>query len=155
MWLFNSKFISNKYSSPQNNTIDKFWFQILLFQFSRTYQFGTQWLCIHSIIHIILFSHSIFCFSSHNSYVSGTIFTCDCNNLLKTCFCCYRARKLLHVPKLYFCNFYKDFTKSNNYAATMLISVILMPFKLWSCWGIHEQLGAFYWVKALLHSSNW
>ena len=36
--------ISNKYSSPQNNAIDKFWFQILSLRFSCRYQFGTQWL---------------------------------------------------------------------------------------------------------------
>ena len=36
----------------------------------------------------------------------GVIFTCDCNNLLKTCFCCCTTRKLPHVSKLYFGNFF-------------------------------------------------
>ena len=60
----------------------------------------------------------------------GAIFTCDCNNLLKTCFCCCTTRKLPHVPKLYFGNFYKAFKKANNYVTAMLISVISMPFEL-------------------------
>ena len=42
----------------------------------------------------------------------GAIFTCDCKNLLKTYFCCSRARKLPHAPKLYFANFYRAFKKS-------------------------------------------
>ena len=75
------------------------------------------------------------------------IFTFFCNNLLKTCFWCYRTRKLTHILKLYFGNFYRAFTKSNNYVAAMLTSVTLMPFELWSCWGIHEQSEVFYWVK--------
>ena len=158
-WLFSSKFISNKYSSPQSNIIDKFWFRILLFRFSHRYQFGTHWLCNHSIIHIIHIRHSVFHTTIFKTRGHGAIFTCDCNNLLKTCFCCYekmRTRKLTHIPKPYFRNFYRAFTKSNNYVATMLISVILMTFKLWSCWGIHEQFGVFCWcVKAILHSSSW
>ena len=61
----------------------------------------------------------------------GVILTCDCNNLLKTCFCCCRCtRKLLHVPKLYVGNFYRGFKKSNNYVATMTISVMLISFEL-------------------------
>ena len=32
---------------------------------------------------------------------------------------------------------------------------MLMPFELWSCWGIHEQFGVFYRVKAFLNSSSW
>ena len=30
-----------------------------------------------------------------------------------------------------------------------------MLFELWSCWGIHEQFGVFYRVKAFLQSSSW
>ena len=61
---------------------------------------------------------------------------------------------LSHAPKLYFGNFYRAFKKSNNYVAIMLISIILMPFELWSRWGIHEQFGVFYLVKAFLYSSS-
>ena len=75
------------------------------------------------------------------------IFTFFCNDLLKTCFWCYRTRKLPHILKLYFGNFYRAFTKSNNSIAAMLISVISMPIELWSCWGIHEQFEVFYCVK--------
>ena len=75
--------------------------------------------------------------------------------ILKTYFCCCRTRLLPLVPNLYFGYFYRAFKKSNNYVATMLIPVILMPFKLWSCWGIHKQFGIFYRVKAFLHSSSW
>ena len=46
----------------KTNTIDKFWFQILLFRFSRRMQFGTKWLCNYSIIHIISFNHSFILF---------------------------------------------------------------------------------------------
>ena len=81
----------------------------------------------------------------------GAIFTCDFDNLLKT-----SSRKLPHVPRLYFGNFHRAFKKSNNCVATMLISVISMPYELWTCWDIYEQFrGVFYWVKALLHSSSW
>ena len=83
------------------------------------------------------------------------LFRCDSNNLLKTCFCCCPARKLPHVWKFYFGNFYRAFIRLNNYVATILLPVILMSFKLWSCWGIHKQFGVFYRVKAFLHSSSW
>ena len=76
------------------------------------------------------FKYSVF----HRTFLKppghGAIFTSNCNNLLKTCFCCCHARKLPHVPKPYLVNFYRALKKSNNYVATMLISVILMPFEL-------------------------
>ena len=85
----------------------------------------------HSYNFIQSFKYSVFHSTILKYRGHGAIFTCDCNNLLKTCFCCCRTRKLPHVPKLYFDKFYRAFKKSNNYVATMLISVILIPFELW------------------------
>ena len=69
------------------------------------------------------FKYSAFHRTVLKSQGHGAIFTCDCNNLLKKCFCCCRKRKLPCVPKLYFASFYRVFKKSNNYVAAMLISV--------------------------------
>ena len=54
----------------------------------------------------------------------------------------------------YFGNFYRAFKNSNNYVATMLMSVIYMSFELWLRWCIHKQFGDFYWVKAYLQLVN-
>ena len=82
------------------------------------------------------FSHSYFSFKYsvfHPTILKpqghGAIFTYDCNNLLKICFCCCSARKLPHVPKLYFGNFYRAFKISNNYVAATLIPVTF--FSIW------------------------
>ena len=98
----------------------------------------------HSVIQVFFLLRTILTSRGH-----GAIFTCDCNNLLKTCFCCCSMRKLRYVPKLYFA---RAFKKSNNYDAH---TVILTPFQLLSCWGIQKQVGVFYRVKTFLYSSSW
>ena len=155
--LFNSKFVSNKYSSLQNNTIDKFHFK---FHYSGFLADSNSVPSDCAIIQLFIYFHWIIQYSAFHPTILKSrghkaSFTCDWKNLLKICFRCYRTRKLLLVQELYFCNFYRTFTKANNYVATVLISVILMPFELWSYWGIHQQFGVFYWVKTLLHSSSW
>ena len=102
--------------------------------------------CNHSYF-IQTFKYFVFHLTILKLQGHGAIFICDCNNLLKTYFCCCRTRKLPHVPKLYSGDFYRVFKKSNNYVAAMLISVILMPFELWLWWSIQEQYGVFYRVK--------
>ena len=123
-----------------------------------------SWVTIPYPVTVESFNHSYFIqsfkyFVFHLTILKpqghGAIFICDCNNLLKACFCCCRTRKLPHVPRFYFGNFYRTFKKSNNYVAAMLIPVILMPFELWLWWSIQEQFGVFYRVKAFLRSSSW
>ena len=62
LWLFNSNLNPTNTLHRKTNTLDKIWFQILLFWFSHRQQLGIQWLCNHSIIQIISFSHSSFLF---------------------------------------------------------------------------------------------
>ena len=95
------------------------------------------------------FNHSYFDHSNILFFITqflifghGVIFTCDCNNLLKTYFVAVSWEKLPHALKLCFGNFYRAFKKSNNYVTTMLISAILMLFELWSHRDIYEQFGS-------------
>ena len=77
-------------------TLDKFWFQMLLSGFSRRKQFVIQWLCNHSIIHIILFNHSSIPFfipTILKPQGHGAIFTCDYKKLFKKRICCCRTRR--------------------------------------------------------------
>ena len=76
------------------------------------------------------FKYSAFHRTVLNSQEHAATFRSDCNNFLKTCLCCCRKSKLSHVPKFYFAIFYRAFKKSNSYVATLLISVVLTPFKL-------------------------
>ena len=51
----------------------------------------------HSDNFIQSFKFSVFHPTIPKPRGQGAIFTCDCSNLLKTCFCCCRTRKLPHV----------------------------------------------------------
>ena len=84
----------------------------------------------HSYNFIQSFKLSVFHSTILNLWGHGAIFTCHCSNLLKKCYYWCRTRKLPHVQKLYFGNFYRAFKKSNNYLAAMIIPVISLPLTL-------------------------
>ena len=155
LWLFNSKFKPNKYFSPQklislinfgfkfydsSFLVDSNRYPVTVQSFNRSYNF------------IQSFKYSVFHPTILKSQGHGAIFTCDCNNLLKGVFVLLSYEKITPCSEALFWLFIK---KTNNYVTKMLISVILTPFEHWSCWGIHEVVGVFYWVKIFLHSSSW